>query len=217
MKMKRSGLPVGFAKMVIAMMLGGCTLTPPSQQLSARYDLGPLPRYEHASPQLSATLMLPEVTAPSWLDGRGIVYRLAYDEPARLQTYSRSQWKAPPQALLSQRLRARFSAAARNGIVTGDDGARAGYALRVDLEDFSQTFSAPGASGVTVRARASLINSAQRALAAQRVFSVERPAPSPDARGAVTALARASDELIEELLGWTSEQLRHAPAPGQKK
>lgn len=214
MRTKRASLSLGVRSVVAASMLGGCALTPQSQELPATYDLGPLPRYESAPPVLSATMLVPDVTAPSWLDGRGVVYRLAYDDPVRLRTYARSEWKAPPAALYSQRLRARLSGAIRGGIVMGIDGARADYALRVDLGDFSQTFSAPGASRVTVRVRASLIDLRQRTLTAQRVLSIERPAPTADARGAVSALASAADESIEGLLEWTGDQLR---TQGQKK
>jgi cholesterol transport system auxiliary component len=212
--MKRASLLLGIANVTMAGVLSGCALTSPSQEASASYDLGPLPRYERTNPALSATVLLPDVTAPSWLDGQGIVYRLAYHEPARLRTYAQSQWKAPPAALLSQRLRGRFAAATQRGIVTSDDGVRAEFMFRVELEDFSQTFSASGASQVAVRARASVVNLQQRTLVAQRVFSFGRPAPSADARGAVTALADASDELVEALLEWTTEQLR---AEAQKK
>jgi len=211
---KPAGTPLGLVLVIFAMALAGCALTPPSQELPASYDLGPLPRHERAQPVLSATLLLPDVATPSWLDGPGIVYRLVYDEPARLRTYAKSRWKAPPAALLSQRLRGHFAAATQRGIVTGDDGARADYMIRVELEDFSQIFSAPGASRVAVRARGSLVNVRERALVAQRAFSFERPAPSPDAPGAVTAFAGASDELIESLLEWAGEQLH---AQRQKK
>jgi cholesterol transport system auxiliary component len=214
--MIRAGIPRGFAIAVMAVVLAGCALLPPPPEVPASYDLGPLPRHEPTNPALPAIVLLPDVSAPSWLDGQGIVYRLAYDEPARLQTYAQSRWKAPAPALLSQRLRGRFAAATRSGIVTSDDGARADYMLRVELEDFSQTFSAPGASRVWVRARASLVNLQQRTLVAQRVFSIERAAASPDVRGAVAAFADASDELIEGLLQWTSGQLRGAAAPARK-
>jgi cholesterol transport system auxiliary component len=114
--------------------------------------------------------------------------------------------------MLSQRLRGRFAAATQRGVVTGNDGARAEYMLRVDLEEFGQVFTAPDVSRVSVRARASLVDLGPRKLSAQHTFSIERPAPSPDAQGAVTALGVASDELIERLLHWTSEQLRTAVA-----
>ena len=56
------------------------------------------------------------------------------------------------------------------------------------------------ASRVTLRARASLVRLADRLLVAQQVFSVDRAAPTPDARGAVVALGAASDEVVENLV-----------------
>jgi cholesterol transport system auxiliary component len=197
-----------FPAILAAVMVASCALTAPSQEPPASYDLGPLPSHEPASPALPVTVLLPDIVAPSWLDSQGIAYRLAYDEPARVRSYAHSRWKAPPAALLSQRMRARFAAATERGVVTGADGARASYMIRVDLEDFCQTFSAPNASQVTVRARASVVNIRQRKLIAQRVFSVDRTAPSADARGAVTAFAEAGNVLVEELLQWTSGQVR---------
>jgi len=188
--------------------LDACALGPQAKDPPASYDLGPA-RSQAVGPAIATTLLVPDIAAPAWLDGPGIVYRLGYENAARPQTYALSRWSAPPAALLTHRLRSRFTSAAR-GVVTGAHGARADYALRVELEDFSQSFDAPDRSRVTVRARASLVDVAGRALAAQRAFAVERPAPSPDARGAVAALGEASDELIEQLLRWTGEGVETA-------
>jgi cholesterol transport system auxiliary component len=200
------------ATAILAAGLGGCTLGPTPREAPAQYDLGPLPSFERSNPAFSPVLLVPDVSAPSLLEGQGIAFRLVYDEPARVRTYSQSQWKAPVPVMLSQRLRGRFAAATQRGVVTGNDGARAEYMLRVDLEEFGQVFTAPDVSRVSVRARASLVDLGARKLSAQHTFSIERPAPSPDAQGAVTALGAASDELIERLLHWTSEQLRTAVA-----
>lgn len=151
-------------------------------------------------------LLLPGVNAPGWLDSSGIIYRLNYQDAARPQAYARSRWAASPAQLLTQRIRSRFAAAAV-GVVTGSEGARADYALRVELEDFSQSFDAPDQSRVAVRARATLVDLASHALHAQRAFALERPA-TPDAAGAVGALGEASDALIEELLGWTAQNVK---------
>ncbi len=209
----RASIHLALATAVLAAGLAGCALTPTPRETPAQYDLGPLPPYERSNPSFSRVLLVPDVSAPSLLEGQqGIVFRLAYDEPARVRTYAQSRWKAPVPVLLSQRLRGRFAAATQRGVVTGDDGARAEYMLRVELEEFGQVFTAPGVSQVRVRARASLVSLEARRLSAQRTFSIERPAASPDAQGAVTALAAASDELVERLLEWTSEQLRTAVA-----
>jgi len=201
-KRKLAGAMVVLAAAVAA----GCSLGPQRQQTDS-YDLGP-PRAQVATgPSITATLLLPDISAPSWLDGYGIVYRLSYENSARPQAYASSRWVAPPAALLTQRLRGRFASGA-GGIVTSADGARAEYALRIELEDFSQSFAAANASRVSLRARASLVRLADRLLVAQRVFSVDRAAPTPDARGAVVALGEASDELVESLVEWAGGQVK---------
>ena len=209
--MKGLRKPFLVALALLAGALAGCSLGPQMKEPPASYDFGPV-RGQAAAPVITVTLMMPEVTAPPWLDSSGIVYRLNYESAARPQVYVHSRWAAPPAQLLTQRLRGRFAAASAAGIVTGSDGARADYALRVELEDFSQSFNAANASRVTARARASLVNLASRTLVAQRLFSLEQPAPTPDARGAVAALGAAGDDLVDQLLAWTGERLK----PGTK-
>jgi cholesterol transport system auxiliary component len=184
--------------------LAGCALGP-QREPAVSYDLGP-PASAAAQPAIPALLLVPEVTAPAWLDSNGIVYRLSYDNNARPQAYAGSRWVSPPPALLTHRLRSRLAGA--GAIVAGSDGARADYALRVELEDFSQSFSSPTASRVALRARASLVRLADRVLVAQQVFSVGKDAPSADARGAVAALGQAADEFIETVAQWTAGQVR---------
>lgn len=186
--------------------LAACSLAPKTEQ-PATYDLG-APRSEPpAKPGIAAVLYLPEATAPAWLNGPGIVYRLNYENPPRPQPYALSRWSASPASLLTERLRSRFAAAAAKGIVTGSDGVRADYLLRVELEDFSQSFDAPGSSRAALQARVSLVSLGTRALVAQRAFAVERAAPTPDAAGAVTALSAASEEFVEAVLKWTELEL----------
>jgi cholesterol transport system auxiliary component len=103
-------------------------------------------------------------------------------------------------------MRSRFAAVGR-GVVSPLDSARSDYTLRVELRDFSQSLEAPDRSHVTVRARATLIGSADRALIAQRDFDVQRPAPA-NAEGAVKALTEATDSFIEELVKWTEQSLQ---------
>jgi len=194
---------------VLAGILLGCSIGPGATQQPATYDLGPSRGATGANPGIPAVLLVPEVGAPAWLSGYGIVYRLNYENPARTQTYALSRWAAPPAELLTQRLRSQF-AAASNGVTTRADAARADYLLRVELEDFSQGFDAPGSSRTVLRARASLVNLANRALVAQRAFAVDRVTSSPDAAGAVGALGAASNEFVEALVAWTAERLSPA-------
>ena len=135
-----------------------------------------------------------------------IVYRLLYEDSSRPQTYAMSRWAADPASLVTDRMRSRF-AAASDGVVTPGYSVQSDYTLRVELEDFSQRFDAPGQSRGSLRARVSLLASHDRKLLAQRVFDVERPA-APNAPGAVKALTEATDAFLEELVKWTAQSAR---------
>ena len=183
----------------------GCALGPEKRDAPAVFDLGPQ-RVMQAAPIINATLLIPPVAASSWLDSPNIYYRLTHTDASRPDAYAQHRWTMSPALLLTERLRARLAAASR-GVVTPQDGARADYALRVELEDFSQQFDSAQASKVTARLRASLIDQNTRALHAQRSFSVERPA-APNAAGAVQALSAASDAVIEELAAWAAQSIK---------
>jgi cholesterol transport system auxiliary component len=153
----------------------------------ALFDLGPA----STAPALSVELNLQDVAAPTWLAGTGIAYRLTYADAFRREIYRDSRWAAPPAALLAERLRQRAAA--------GRTAAAKAVAMRLELEEFSQSFTSPAQSSVTVRLRA------WRGDAQMRVFEVTRPAASADAAGAVRGLSAAADAVIDELLAWAAQ------------
>jgi len=197
---QRSARFVAFA---LGLACAGCSIAPAPVPVIANYDFGPAPAGRSAQGPRPA-LLVHDVSAPAWLDSRFIHYRLAYQDAARPQVYAESRWVMSPAALFTNRLRGQL--AASGGIVQASDGARAGYALRVELDEFTQVFDAPGKSRAAVRLRASVLG--KRSLVAQRSFSVERPAKTPDAEGGVRALIAASDEAIDQLIGWAVPQLK---------
>lgn len=198
-----------FSGLLLSLLLvfGGCAIGPSPRETVASYDLGPQNVPAPASPASRLTLMVQEAVAPSWLDTTGIVYRLAYLESSRPQVYAQSRWVDAPSALLSQRMRTRFAAV--GPVVNGRDGARADYAVQVEIEDFSQIFDAADSGRVSIRLRVSLVNLSSRALHAQRTFSASQPS-EPDAKGAVRAFSRATDGLLEDILEWTRASLKAA-------
>lgn len=189
----------------LVLLLNGCSIGPQPREPVVNYDFGPQPAHAQSGARAKATLMVPAVVAPAWLDSSGIVYRLAYLDAARPQVYAQSRWVDSPAALLTQRVRGRFAAA--GPVVVNGDGARADYALRIEIEDFSQSFNAADRSQVAIRLRVTLVNLSTRALHAQRTFSVEQAA-APDAEGAARALAQAADAVIESLLEWAALNLK---------
>ncbi len=186
--------------------LSGCGLVPEKRDPPTVFDFGPQHTAPAFAPVINATLLIPTVSASPWLDNTNIYYRLNYKDASRPEVYAQNHWTMSPGLLFTERLRARFAGASR-GVVTAQDGAKADYALRIELEDFSQTFDGAQSSKVSVRLRASLVDVNTRALYAQRSFNTEKPA-APNAPGAAQSLASASDTVIEALLAWTQQSLK---------
>ncbi len=196
------------------MLLTGCAIASHAQIPAAVYDFGlqsptdvPAASAISGQPQPWVSLLIAEATAPAWLDSQAIQYRLAYHDPAQTHSYANSRWAAAPAALLTQRIRSRIAAVTNNGVVNAGDGVRADYALRLELEEFTQVFDAVEQSRAVVRLRASLVERGTRRLLAQRSFSVEQAAPTANATGAVRALTEAGDRLTGDLIDWLAAKL----------
>lgn len=194
------------------LLLAGCA-APRTQTPVAIYDFGlqqlsEAPNASDASsrPRLSESLLV-AVASPAWLDSPAIQYRLAYHDLAQSYIYAGNRWAAAPATLLTQRIKTRIAAVNNDAVVGAGDGARADYALRLELEEFTQVFDATDRSRAVVRIRASLMERSTRLLLAQRSFSTAQTAPTADAAGAVRALTGASDKLIDNLIDWLVEKL----------
>ena len=182
------------ATFLVVLMLGGCSLAP-KVPARAVYDLGPAPATSASGGALAWRLA--DVTAPPWLAGDGIAYRLAFQQAQRLEHYRDSAWAAPPAALLTQRLRERLATPAACA-------GRPAALLAVNLDEFEQVFSSPTASRVVLRLHATLWPATGTPL--QQHWRLERPATTPDAPGAVTALAQAVDEWLPQLATWLATE-----------
>ncbi len=187
-----------------ALLLASCSVGPANRDAPAIYDFGVSRAQPSGLPPIRASVLVNNVAAPGWLDTVGIVYRLNFQDAARLQTYAYSRWAAAPALLLTQRLRSQLTAASEGRITAYSDGARADYALSVELDEFSHTFDSAEASRAVVVARASLVNIVRRSILAQKSFSVERAAVTANAEGGVRALAGAGDELIDAVVAWVT-------------
>ena len=190
----------------LLLVLAGCTLGPEKREPPTVFDFGPPRAVTTAATVINATVLISPVTANHWLDTPNIHYRMAQRDASRTDTYAQSHWTQSPAVLLTERLRARMAGVTR-GVVAPLDGAKADYALRVELEDFSQTFSDAQTSKVTARLRATLIDMSTRALRAQKTFVSERPA-APNAAGAAQALGAAADAVVDDIATWAQQQLK---------
>lgn len=186
----------GGALLAIALLTAGCfgNLRPAAQ---AEYDFGPLPAI--TPPARPAVPIRLGVTAPSWLAGTAMHYRLLHADPAQRHAYAGSRWAAPPAELLRLHLKRRLAGA----------DIPAGCRFRLELVEFEQVFTAPAASHVRLVARARLAPTVQLGI------DIEEAAPTPDARGGVAAAGRAVGRLATRLAQWLATPAAAARCTGE--
>ena len=202
--------------LLAALALAGCSGLPDKPTRATMYDFGPgplatLPTTRQAP--LPAIALDDIATSGGALDNMAVLYRLGYADAQQLRPYSQARWSMPPAQLVRQRVReqlgqrrAVFSAGASVAL-NRSQNAVLPLLLRMDLEEFSQLFTAPETSVGLIRLRATLVEvtPAGDKLVGQRNVIVQRPAPSSDASGGVQALTAATDAAIEELDQWLQQ------------
>jgi cholesterol transport system auxiliary component len=197
--------------LTVAAMLAACTPSRREAQAIRYFDFGPPPA--RSQPNISAVLQVPSISAPEWLESTSIPYRLAYRDPQAVFSYVTGRWLAPPNSLLTARLKNALDSGA--GVTSPADAIRAGCIVRVAVEDFSQTFDSEKTSHVSTRARASLVASDGKTLIAQKTFGGDRPAAAADLSGAVAALGAGGDALVADIVTWLARELDAGTTQGQ--
>lgn len=207
----------------LAAALAGCSVLPDPPKRAEVYDFGPgLPTVATptasagaatATPAALPPLALAEVSTTGMPEGStALLYRLDYANAQQLRPYAQTRWSQPPAQLVQQALRDELGQ--RRAVLLGESGVgqlldngRPPTVVRAQLEEFSQVFSAPGTSSGLVRLRVSVADSttAGEKLVAQRVFTVQRPAPTADAVGGTRALAEAARQASAEVERWLEQ------------
>lgn len=212
-----------FAAVLLA-LLAACAL-PNKPTRPSLYDFGPgllaTPPLAQSIPSQAALppLAIDDITtAGGALDNTSVLYRLAYADAQQLRPYARANWSMPPAQLLRQRLREQLGQrrvifnAGESAALNRSQNPRLPWLLRLELQEFSQLFTAADASVGLVRLRASLveITPSGEKLLGQRSLVVQQPAASADAPGGVRALTTASDAAIAALDQWLQQMAASA-------
>lgn len=187
--------------------LGGCGAASRQNIVPRHYTLGPPApaATQTASHSNGPILRIAHIEMPAWLQGTGLYYRLAYRNGAVIAAYANSDWAAPPAGMLEQRLRDALANGGWRGIVGPASTTPADFTLQVNVDDFSQVFTAPGKSFGVLDATVTL-DGANDALVAQRHFHFRAAAPTADAAGGVKALDAASRDFARQLRDWLVAQ-----------
>lgn len=201
---------------LVVLLLGGCAL-PDRPSRATLYDFGPdVPTVMSLAAPVALALpplAIGDITSSGALDSPALLYRLAYADVQQPRPYTQARWSAPPAQLVQQRVREQLGqrrtvVSAREGVALGRNVASAPpLLLRLELAEFGHLFTAPDTSVGLVRLRATLLEltPAGEKLIGQRSFTVQRPAPSPDAPGGVRALTLATDAAIDALEHWLQQ------------
>lgn len=204
--MKKSAFLLGL------LLLTGCTVIPKPDPSTAIYNFAvytpPFTKQPEQHVKNGKKILVPQVTAPPWLDNPAIHYRLAYHNAAQSYTYASSRWSSPPAFLLTQQIKQKIAADTHHLVIKDSSVAIVEYELHIEIEDFSQIFNTLTDSYVSIRVRASLVNNAHR-LVAQKIFSATHAATTADAAGAVSGFSIASDQLMDELIAWLNNAVNN--------
>lgn len=188
----------------LMLAVSGCTLIGAGNtktELFSLYDFGPVHGAAAGAPATSKLppISVAEVQSPAWLDSPLIYFRLTYANEQQPRAYAGSRWAMPPAQLFGQRLKSRL-AQAGNVVLSATDGAVNVPLLRIEADDFTQSFDSLTQSHAQIALRASVFSG--RSLLAQKSFVRQAPAPSADAAGGAKALATASDAVIGDMMNW---------------
>jgi len=194
---KKFRIAAALISCIAASLLIGCATKSAAPQ--SLYDLGPLREPSGATVAVPAPISIADVAAPAWLDSDMIFFRLAYANDQQPRPYATSRWSMAPAQLFGERLKARIAQAGGTAL-SATDGALNVPLLRIEMDDFTQTFDSAAHSVVRVSLRASVYD--VRTLIGHKSFVRQVPTPTADAGGGAQALAAASDALIGDLTAW---------------
>ena len=189
---------------LFALLLSSCAA---DRALPVQYDFDGTPDPVQSQAPLDATIAIPPIAAPPWLRTTALVYRLGYEPSAMPRSYTLSQWVAPPAELLTLRLRQSVEARNRGITLRHLPLISEGYSLEISLDTFAQLFSSPDQSLCEIVLRAALVKHGNEVIA-QKTFSAEQPAPTPDAAGGVKGLVDASNVDVRNIILWLQETLK---------
>jgi len=128
------------------------------------------------------------VRAVAPFDSIDMHYRLAYRDAAELGVFANSRWAAsPPELLRKQILRA-----------AGDKAGRC--VVDVEIQEFSQVFSAKDASEARIELRAWVRGGGARG------WRLSEPNAGADSASGAAAFARAANRAVGELGAWIGAQ-----------
>ncbi|HIZ51069.1 MAG TPA: membrane integrity-associated transporter subunit PqiC [Candidatus Pseudomonas excrementavium] len=186
--------------------LGACTILPESEALSV-YQF-PSPPASGASststePRLPLSLRINTPQAGYAFSGPRIMVVTADNQ---LQSYKGVRWSDPGPQLLREYLAVALQRSGALSSVTTDEHAlHADVHLDTNLRRFQ--LDTDGTPRIVIELDARLVNPESRRIYVNHSFLVEHPVTSTQISDVVQGYGQATDDLTQQLLVWTRQQL----------
>lgn len=202
---------IRFAACACLLLLAGCAHDSSRRVHPEHYTLSaaaPAIRQHPHRTRSRATLQVARISAPVWLQGTDLLYRLAYRHGDRIASYGLSDWVAPPTQLLQSMVLGGLADGSFWAVVVGPgSSAKTDFGLFLRLDDFSQVFTGPQQSLGVLDATATFVDHRDDRVVAQKRFRLRIAAPSADAAGGAAALNQASRQFVVRLRQWLGQVL----------
>jgi cholesterol transport system auxiliary component len=173
---------------LIIIGVNACSIRP---KASALHDLGYVYTINGASEtttQIDQKQSPVTVEAPKWLEDSGIHYRLMFSSPTQIRTYAMDRWVASPPELFEQLL--------------NNSGKQWPKSLIINLHAFEQQFDAPEKAKALMQFTATTLPDEKSNHSIKREFTLQRPCPTADAKGAVTAFTELTRQASDKIQAW---------------
>ena len=171
-------------------LLSGCLGTNKPHPENTSYDFGLAVEIG----ALETKVEIGQVTAIDAVDHRRIRYRLNYQNPTEVHTYSQHRWTTSPANLTASKLRSMAKVSNPSQCT-----------IKIHIETFDHVFQTANNSSGVVKFHASIYTKRSRETLASTVMQEEAVAASADAKGGVAALDQASTAAIKNLVDWANK------------
>jgi ABC-type uncharacterized transport system auxiliary subunit len=184
-----------------ALSLSACALlSSPEPVQTYRFGAGLDAGAETAPGTVLKSVSLRRIEFPEAVEGDRILgvtgTETAYIKGAR--------WVSRAQDLYTDSLESAFAGSNRVRLIGGRELIRGDRSLDLDVRSFEARYASPGATPtVVVVVRARLMTLPERAVAAERTFTVEQAAPENRVSAIVEAFDVATRDLNTQLVAWT--------------
>ena len=159
---------------------------------------------ETGMPRSEANLLVRGTKANRFINSHKIIFS---KDPAQRGYYQLARWVEPPPSRITSILIDKLERAKVCRSISRLGSATLGeYQLNSEVSEFFHDIrNRPGLA--TIKMTVEIIDLSKRSILAQKTFVVAQEATSYSAEGAVEGLTEASNQLLDEVVIWTSEQL----------